>query len=66
MIFSPSKMTDDSICIFDKSIPKHPFAFIKTEILFCNIKNVARKRATFELIGAIYGRAFEQAFVNFP
>ena len=59
-IFSPSKMTDDNVTIFDKSLQKRLFALAETEILFCNIKNVAHKRATFGLIGAIYGGLYEK------
>jgi len=46
--------------IFDKSSQKHPFELAETEILFCNIKNVAHKRATFGLIGAIYGGLYKK------
>lgn len=45
---------------FDKTNQKHPLSIVETEILFCNIKNVAHKRATFGLIGAIYGGRYEK------
>jgi hypothetical protein len=53
-------MTDDGVCIFDKSRQERLFVFIKTEILFCNIKKVAHQRATFGLIGAIYGGLYKK------
>lgn len=37
-----------------KSATKHLFVVVETEILFCNIKKVAHKRAAFGRIGAIY------------
>lgn len=43
-----------------KSTSKHLFAFVKTEILFCNIKKVARLRTTFPGFGAIYGRRYKK------
>lgn len=43
-----------------KSVQKHLFVFIKTEILFCKIRKVAHKRATFGLIGAIYGGLYKK------
>ena len=43
-----------------KSVQKHLFVSVETEILFCNIKKVAHKRATFGLIGAIYGGLYKK------
>ena len=43
-----------------KSAQEHLFVSVETEILFCNIKNVAHKRATLGLIGAIYGGLYKK------
>ena len=43
-----------------KSIFEHLFVLAETEILFCNIKKVARLRTTFRGFGAIYGGRYKK------